>query len=340
MSDPIAIERSSRTAPCNLCNEPHFELISRTDRRSDPLKTVICRNCGLVSHESIPSDEEVDAYYATEYRNDYHGEHAPSAHRIIRAWEGAQWLLNLIRPYVPSGSKVFEVGAGIGFNVKAFELDGYSASGIEPGHGFQQFSRQSLRAKISRDSLSDQPKLPRYNFVLLVHVIEHFNSPRQALQHIHNMLEPEGRLYVECPNLSEPHAAPSKLFHFAHIYNFTPETLVALAESCGFQVTACLTEQHGRALRYVFQKSDDCELKVQSDSYAKTVARLKRFSDFTYHARPRYLMHRISRDIRFASNHCFAKARVKRLLGKMQQGSANEKEAALFRSNRPATASH
>ncbi|MCP4189422.1 MAG: class I SAM-dependent methyltransferase [Planctomycetaceae bacterium] len=340
MSDPIATERSSRTAPCNLCHETHFELISRRDRRSDPLKTVICRNCGLVSHESIPSDKEVDAYYATEYRNDYHGEHAPSAHRIIRAWEGAQWLLNLLRPYVPSGSKVFEVGAGIGFNVKAFELDGYSASGIEPGHGFQQFSRQALKAKIGRESLSDQPQVPRYDFVLLVHVIEHFNSPRQALQHIHKILEPNGRLYVECPNLAEPHAAPSKLFHFAHIYNFTPETLVSLAQSCGFQVTACLTEQQGRALRYVFQKSEHSKLKTQPEAYAKTMASLNRFSDFTYHARPRYVMHRIRRDIRFASNHCFAKVRVKRLLKRMQQGSEQKKAAALIPGNRPATASH
>ena len=320
MSRSIQIERSSRSQPCELCSGHEFDIVSRIDRRSDPLSTVACRSCGLVSHESIPSDADVEQYYAHDYRNDYHGEHTPSSHRILRAWEGAQWLLNLLRPYVRQGSRVFEVGAGIGFNVKSFEADGFQAEGIEPGQGFQKYSQDVLRANVKCLSLFDMSPTPQYDFILLVHVIEHFNSPKKALEHIRHLLRPDGRLYVECPNLAEPHAAPGKLFHYAHIYNFTPDTLVAMAEAAGFKTVACLTERHGKALRYVFEKSEPkCEFS--SASYGNTIASLRRYNDFTYHARPRYLWQRLKRDMRFASNHILPTLRVHRILNRLQQTS-------------------
>lgn len=323
----IAIENSPRTQPCDFCDGADFELVSRFDRRSQPLRTVVCRDCGLVSHETIPSDAEVEAYYAHEYRNDYHGELTPSAHRVIRAWEGARWLLNLVRPYVLEGSEVFEIGAGIGFNVKCFEAEGFRSTGIEPGIGFQQYSRERLQARIQRQSLFDLPATPRCDFILLVHVIEHFNSPRRALEHIHSLLRDNGRLYVECPNLGEPHAAPSKLFHFAHIYNFTPDTLEALAHSCGFSTVACLTEPQGKALRYVFEKGA-VRNQTPPHGYRNTLASLSRFDDVTYYARPTYAWHRITRDVRFASNRVFAEYRVRRLLRQLQRTSGGDQGPA------------
>ena len=76
----------------------------------------------------------------------------------------------------------------------------------------------------------------------LVHVIEHFNSPVSALRAIHALVRPGGRLYVECPNLAAPFAACNRLFHFAHVYNFTPWTLLAVARKCGFELEHRFTD--------------------------------------------------------------------------------------------------
>ncbi len=311
---PTELTRSPRIAACDMCEGTSFDLLSRVDRRGDPLNTVICRDCGLISHERIPTDVELHDYYESQYRSDYHGEFEPSAYRVLRAWDGGAWLMKRLLPFVPREGHVFEVGAGIGCTVKLFERAGYRASGIEPGIGFSRFAQRAFGACVTRASLFDMPPVRAYDFILLVHVIEHFNSPRRALEYIHSMLRPGGRIYIECPNVSAPHAAPGRLFHTAHIYNFTPDTLGALAESCGFLFHARLSQPHSREIRLVLERGTPRSVRIPDHSYEHTLSRLRHYSPLTYHLRPSYVLHRILRDVRMGSNRIMARQRLHRLL--------------------------
>lgn len=317
------LARSERQQPCDLCGENQFRIVDRFDRRRKPLVTVICERCGLVSHEQVPSDDELARYYQQQYRADYHGQLAPAPHRVLRAWEGGRWLYRQLCPYVSSRSKVCEIGAGIGCTVKVFELAGFDAEGIEPGVSFQQFGQRQLAARVGAGDLFEMPTVPAYDFVLLVHVIEHFNSPSRALRHTHRLLRPGGRLYVECPNLGAPHAAPGQQFHVAHIHNFTPPTLTMLAEHAGFEVVAWLTGPRDRALRVVLQRSEDVEPRFLPNSYSETLQALYRYSRLSYHLRPRYWLDRGYRDVRFISHHLWARQRLRRLLRRCQDNAAN-----------------
>ena len=314
MAPRLPLERSSRHHSCDLCDGTHFEVIAHLDRHRRPLGTVICRQCGCVSHEQIPDDQALDRYYRVDYRHEYHGEISPAPHRVLRAWEGGQWLFKRLQPYVPIRSRVCEIGAGIGCTVKVFQLAGYDAEGIEPGVGFHRFAEDRLRARIQQCNLSDLPARPTYDFVLLVHVIEHFNSPRRALQHIHGLLHEDGQLYVECPNLGAPHAAPGKQFHFAHIHNFTPDTLEMLAHRCGFDVVARLSGPRDRALRVILRRNKAAELRLVPESYQRTLEALDRYSRIGYHLRPSYWLDRLHRDARFVSHHLWARQRLNRIL--------------------------
>lgn len=223
-------------------------------------------------------------------------------------------------PHVPAGSRVFEIGAGIGCTVKSFELAGFDSSGIEPGRGFEQFGRDVLHARLECKQLEDLPLKPAYDFILLVHVIEHLASPSQALGRIRQMLRPGGRLYVECPNVEGPHAAPAKLFHYAHIYNFTHATLKMLAETTGFRVVACLTKPHHRTVRYVLERWDhSCPAPAMSaEAGARTVQAIHRYSSLTYYLRPSYLAERLWRDLRFSAHHFASRWRLARLIQRCQ----------------------
>jgi SAM-dependent methyltransferase len=315
----LPLPASARQQPCDLCQQTAFEVIGRVDRHGLPLTTVVCGTCGLVSHERVPDDRELAEYYGHRYREEYHGAATPSPHRVIRAWSGGEWLRRRIQRYVPPGSRICEIGAGLGCTVKSFELAGYLAEGIEPGHGFQRFARERLRAKVQRAGLFDLPPRPSYDFILLVHVIEHFNSPRRALTHIRSLLKPGGQLYIECPNLGAPHAAPGKQFHFAHIYNFTPDTLRMLAESCGFEWVAQLTGPRHRTLRLIVRRVDSARLTIVPQSYRRTREAIHRYSPLGYHLRPAYWLDRLHRDMRFISHRLFARQRLEGLVRRCQR---------------------
>ena len=308
-----------RDQPCDLCGRHDVEPVSNRDRRGNPLATVVCRHCGLVSHETIPTDDELDQYYRQDYRQDYHGELTPGAHRVIRAWQNGGRLVNRLRPFIDPSSDVFEVGAGIGCTVKQFELAGMNASGIEPNAGFQSYSRNRLQSRVHAGRLTDATERGAYDLVLLIHVIEHFNSPRTALEHIHGMLRPNGLLYVECPNLFAPHAAPGKQFHYAHIHNFTPWTLAMLAESCGFVVRRRLSGRYDRDLGFVLERADRPTLRVERISYIRSVEAINRHTQLTYHLRPAYAKHRITQFVRHAAQHVAPRLRVRRIEAQCRQ---------------------
>ncbi|MCA9216564.1 MAG: class I SAM-dependent methyltransferase [Planctomycetales bacterium] len=295
--------------------ETEFEVVAKYDRKRNLMPTVVCCNCGLVSHEHLPTEEELDKYYSIQYRSDYHGEFVPSPHRVVRAWEVGQCLLQMLQRHLKPNAAVFEVGAGIGCTVKSFAKAGYSASGIEPGAGFCRYAIEEIGADVAMQRLADVPAEPLYDFVLLVHVIEHFGSPRASIAQIRKLLRPGGQLYVECPNVGAPHAAPAKLFHFAHVHNFTPQSVQMIVESNGFTLKEKMATNDQRVVRMLFEVSDTYELRLIPGSYEAALDGIFRYNTLTYHLRAEYLMNRWRRAAGFISNHVMPRKKLQTISG-------------------------
>ena len=291
---------------CDLCNDRRFDLVSSRDRHGKPLHTAMCMNCGLVCH-----------------RQSYHGETTPSPRRVMRAWNNGQRIFRQLQGAIPKDAKVFEVGAGIGCNIKSFELAGYDAQGIDPGEGFVAYSRQRLHTRLQVGNLYDVAPQPQFDLVLLVHVIEHFCSPRRALSHIRQMLRPNGRLYVECPNLTAPLAPFSHMFHYAHVHNFNPATLRMMAEQTGFEVEQVYSRDDDPNLQMLLKCGGPREPMIERANVVATWSALRQSKNsFRYHARPVYLGRRIAKIAGYGWEHLVARRVVRKLEQRCQDHAA------------------
>jgi SAM-dependent methyltransferase len=315
---------SLRQDPCDLCEQRDFDTVSQADRRGNPLVTVVCRACGLISHEKVPSDQELADYYRENYRSDYHGEYTPSPYRVVREWNRGRELLHLLNPFLRDGETVFEIGSGIGCTVKNFECAGYDALGVEPGDGFRSFAADRLAATVLPGVLNDLPGEPLGDMALLVHVLEHLNSPTRALQHIRRLLRPGGRLYIEVPNAAAPHAAPGKMFHYAHIYNFTPQTLQMLAHKAGFHVRNWLSPKLDRNLRALLHPVASTEWQMDPTSYDATMESLARYGTIGYHLRWAYFAVRLQTLLSHASDRIGAASRMRRIIEQCRQHTRSD----------------
>lgn len=323
----MSVKAPSFRVGCNLCQGSEFETVGLKDRKQESLHTVVCKRCGLVSHAIIPSEAEIAAYYEKQYRKDYHAELTPSSQRVVREWNRAQALLARMRPFMRPKDRVFEVGAGIGCNVKQFELAGFQASGIEPGDGFRRYSREQLSAKIDPGFLEDQKEEGQHDVILLVHVLEHLRDPLGSLTKLRKMLSQGGRLYVEVPNVAGPHAAPGKLFHYAHIYNFTHLTLKMLGEAAGLTLKHVYTPNKDKNVAMLFIKGSPQKWYLNPESYAHTMSGLTSYSQLTYHLRPSYLLERISTIARHSSARIGAKRRANSIVQRCQAAMPQRKAA-------------
>ena len=305
---------SPTSRACDLCGRDQFDLVSHRDRHGNPLPTAICSYCGLVGHLNIPDDAQLADFYEKQYRLDYHGEATPGRRRVMRAWNNGQIICRRLAPLLQKHDRVFEVGAGTGATVKQFELAGFAASGIEPGEGFQDFAGNQLHADVARRNLFDLPGEARHDLVLLVHVIEHFNSPTRALSRIHSLLKPGGRLYVECPNLSAPFTVRSRMFHVAHIHNFTHSSLSMLAEKCGFRIETQYSDDHDPNLKVLFRRAESGRLIVDPENYTQTLCELDRNNARNYYLRWRYLWPRLQKSISYLHEFLMARRVVRKIL--------------------------
>ena len=69
----------------------------------------------------------------------------------------------------------------------------------------------------------------RYDVVTLFHVLEHLRCPRSAFARLYQLLNPEGRLFIEVPWIETNDASPHNMYFRAHLFYFGIDSLVSCA---------------------------------------------------------------------------------------------------------------
>ena len=255
----------SRPAPteetvCNLCGAGDYEVVATSDRDGHPLRTVMCRVCGLVWVNPRPSVEDINAYYATEYRADYTGAAAPPLRKIVRGMLGALDRRRALRPLLRDGAALVDVGCGAGEFVYLLRRRHVDASGIEPGREYAEFARQTLGIPIQTATVENAIVAPgSQDVVTMFHALEHVPDPKRVLATVRGWLKKGGLLVVEVPNVESTVQAPSHKFHYAHLHHFTGWTLGALGEAAGLRLVRTYHSDDGGNVTCVFRRQSDQE---------------------------------------------------------------------------------
>jgi SAM-dependent methyltransferase len=232
---PMKIGARFEASPCRLCGGAERQVLATRGRGLEPLTTVVCRGCGLVSHHPLPEPADVAAFYATRYRVAYKGGWEPKRKHALRALRGAIARAGRLAPLLQPGSRVLDVGASSGEFTYVMQRAGFVARGIEPNLGYADFARRTYGVAVETGGLDDVRIAPAsLDLVTLNHVLEHLADPWAALRRLGSWLAPGGLLFIEVPNLTGVRKQATNTFHTAHIWNFTPETLALLAWQEGF----------------------------------------------------------------------------------------------------------
>ncbi|MDX8395787.1 MAG: hypothetical protein R8K22_05160, partial [Mariprofundaceae bacterium] len=124
----------------------------------------------------------------------------------------------------------------------------------------------------------------------------------------------DGLLYIERPNIGAPFATFGRLFHFAHIYNFTPDTLVALANRCGFEKVESFKNDDHPDIQILFRKVESAvDSPLQEDAASRVDHAIHRYGAVSYHLRVSYLKLRFCKLISYGKEYLSAKEFVRSL---------------------------
>lgn len=207
---------------------------------------VQCRNCGLVyTNPRLDAGELLDTYEAVEdplYIEEREG-------RVLTFERHLKPLEELTGP--PNGRSLLDVGCYTGVFVEIAEQHGWQAWGLEPSRwAVEEAESRGLHVIQGTLSSADLPTA-HFDVVTLWDVIEHLTNPAEALRQTARLLRPGGLVVIHTINIES---------HFAevlgdrwpwlmemHVYYFSPRTLGAMLERCGFSVLTARPQ--GRTLR-------------------------------------------------------------------------------------------
>ena len=241
--------------PCNLCGGTEVSTLSNKSRSGKPLRTVICRACGLVWSDPRPHDAR--QFYEEEYRLSYKHTYRPKPKHVLRAGHVALSRFEKVELLLPSRKAVLDVGTGGGEFAYLLQSLGHDVSGIEPNRGYADYSIREYGLTVQVGFVQDTT-FPSESFdvITIWHVLEHTEDPGSVLTLLRSWLKPDGTLVVEVPNVEATCQAPRSTFHEAHLYNFNVVSLRRLARKHGLYESRHLISRDGGNITMFFTRTE------------------------------------------------------------------------------------
>lgn len=226
--------------------------------RKTNLKVEIDDQHGFAKLLEHPSQAEVETYF----RDTYYGAIArgEKAIDIKRSMEGgiaaqrqARWMSEalyadiaaVINEYAP-GRRILEVGCGLGNLLNDFKVRGFDVTGVEIAPHAAAIAQESgldVHEGAFEALILTTLKDARFDAVLFINVLEQMPNPEAALRAAHELLTPDGIVFVRAGNDFNPlqQTISKQLGHGDywvvpdHIFYFNFESLASLMADCGLE---------------------------------------------------------------------------------------------------------
>jgi len=234
--------KSTERAPLlTLRPDAHRRVHAHTAR--DPIRFVVCRDCGFIYQTPRFTLDELKPIYVDEYRKGVlAADGVPQEHYLAFARTKSRAEYDWIAARLPGGAgrRVLEVGCATGQLLRDFKDAGWSVLGIEPTTVFAEYGSRVHGIEI-RPTLFEEAELPgRFDLVILSQVLEHVEDPDAVLMRAASLLGPGGRLYISVPYYATylPARPARELFISTHLYAFSPVSLTSMASRSHLAVDA------------------------------------------------------------------------------------------------------
>ena len=217
------------------------------------IRNVVCRNCGFAFVSPVPNEEFLNEYYSSMYSQYF------VRKRIIHSIDNQ---LNIIKKYTNDIKTKYIIDIG----------SNESPDFIKSLHElFERVETIELIESVNStySSLKDVP-LNGADILTAFHVLEHISKPKEFLMLCANILNNQGVLILEVPNLILYTKDPTSLYYHEHLSHFTPTTLTYLANQSGLTLIEVNHEYISRPFGFtaVFKKNPKIErrqFKFQDD---------------------------------------------------------------------------
>lgn len=229
---------------CSVCKSDDFREVFDQPTRSIigigdieyHHKINLCNNCGFVFASPVLSDELILRFY--EKMSNYEHPYSNGLRPIAEIKQIERYVNSITSKYVSKlKGRVLDIGCSTAYGLYLFKNKGWDVLGLDPSDKCIELSKKHYDISVIKGtfdlSLFENEK--PFNIIILCHVLEHLVYPDIVIEQLHKLINEDGVVYIEVPNLMKPYA-PKCYFGFEHVNFFTPTSLVNLISVNGFEV--------------------------------------------------------------------------------------------------------
>ena len=248
------------TLTCCCCGHDHFAaagsymLSTRSDvglshgPDAPAYPLVSCANCSHVMVHPVPSEEEIRQYYlgVDFWRNrGFRDESGSRGWREILTSNSSVWeryhrarlQLRFLLDHVglPADARILDCGSGLApFLYHCRQMGFTNLHALEPSAEVCRFlDRQGVVTyPMLLETFITRNDLPRFDLIVLSHVVEHLGRPGELLEGLRRLLSDRAILLVETPYQDHLSPYPRGL----HLHFFNEVSLNRLLTKCGYKV--------------------------------------------------------------------------------------------------------
>lgn len=176
---------------CSLCKNKN----TRYFHALNSYQYYRCLQCFTLFLHPVPNRQILEKFYedAFDYSAGFQGE------QRIRRRTGV--IYRNLKKINPQGTSLLDIGSGYGFLLDEMNKLGLATEGIEPSTRLYSYSRKTFHLKVKKTTFEDFSPNKRFDYITLIHVIEHVKEPVKFINRILKLLNPGGVLFIETPNL-------------------------------------------------------------------------------------------------------------------------------------------
>jgi len=205
----------------------------------------VCSKCGLEQTTPLPSQLDLNRLYEQFYN--FSGErntrYTQLRSQFINSFLYRIWLAidgDISFHRMTGSGNLLDVGCNEGRGLEFYKSHGYAAEGLELNSKAAVVAR-SKGFTVYGSTLEGFSTENKYDVVVLSNVLEHSLNPEDMLQHIHRILNPDGQIWISCPNnqswLRSAFGRYWINWHVPfHVVHFSPDTLKAVLNKSQFNV--------------------------------------------------------------------------------------------------------
>lgn len=199
---------------------------------------VVCKNCGFVYADNIPSQADFNNYYAvmSKYEFNYKDGIASNDH--------VDYFIKIVNFLIPhlndSNARILDIGCSTGGLLSIFKLNRYSnLSGIDPSPSCVKTAKELYNIEATVNNISNFNTDEKFDLIILSAVLEHLVDFSNSMQKIRSLLKDQGLLFIEIPDAERFDlyiSAPFQQFSIEHINYFSQYSIRNLLSNFSFEI--------------------------------------------------------------------------------------------------------